>query len=177
MIGLKAGTVQIVPYDPAWERLFAAERRRIDAAIGQRVLAIEHVGSTAVPGLSAKPIIDIAIGLGSLDDVPACVAPLTELGYQYKGEHGLPERHYFTRGTPGRTHHLHMMVVGEYQWSTLVPFRDHLRRNPETLSQYQQLKEELAARFPHDRAAYTDGKAEFIQAILRQLRQVELPNQ
>lgn len=176
MLGLEAGTVQIIPYDPAWEILFATERARIAAAIGQQVLAIEHVGSTSVPNLAAKPILDIAIGVEALDDVPACVAPLTNLGYEYKGEHGLPERHYFTRGTPNRTHHLHMVVVGQYQWSTLVPFRDHLRRNPETLAQYQQLKEELAARFPHDRLAYTDGKAEFIQAVLRQGAWQELPN-
>lgn len=176
MLGLEAGTVQIIPYDPAWEILFATERERIAAAIGQQVLAIEHVGSTSIPNLAAKPILDIAIGVGSLDDVPDCVAPLTNLGYEYKGEHGLPERHYFTRGRPNRTHHLHMVVVGQYQWNTLIPFRDHLRRNPETLAQYQQLKEELAARFPHDRLAYTDGKAEFIQAILRQGAWQEFPN-
>lgn len=176
MLGLKAGTVQIVPYDPAWETLFATERERIAVAIGQQVLAIEHVGSTSVPNLAAKPILDIAIGVRSLDDIPACVIPLTALGYEYKGEHGLPERHYFTRGTPNRTHHLHMVVVGQYQWNTLVPFRDNLRRNPETLAQYQQLKEELARRFPYDRMAYTDGKAEFIQAVLHQEALQEFPN-
>lgn len=168
MIGLEAGTVKIVPYNPVWERLFVAERERIAAAIGHHALAIEHVGSTAVPGLAAKPILDIAIGVESLDHVPACVAPLAGLGYEYKGENGLPERHYFTRGLPHRTHHLHMVVVGGYQWSTLIPFRDHLRRNPDAVAQYQQLKEELAARFPHDRMAYTEGKAEFIQSVLRQ---------
>lgn len=168
MLGLKTGIVQIVPYDPAWETLFAAERERIAAAIGSYVLAIEHVGSTAVPNLAAKPILDIAIGVAALDIVPACVGPLEGLGYEYKGENGLPERHYFTRGVPLRTHHLHLVVMGQYQWSTLVPFRDHLRRNPQTLAEYQQLKEDLAAQFPHDRAAYTDGKAKFIQAVLRQ---------
>jgi len=167
MIGLLAGTVQVVPYDPEWEALFAAERERIAAAIGHTVVAIEHVGSTAVPTLAAKPIIDIAVGVKSLEFVPACVGPLTGLGYQYKGENGLPERHYFTRGIPNRTHHLHVVAVGQHQWNTLVPFRDQLRRNPETLAEYQQLKQYLAARFPNDRMAYTDGKAEFIQAVLR----------
>ena len=110
MIGLPRGVVQLVPYTTEWIRLFEAEKARLQAAIGEHVLDIQHVGSTAIPGMIAKPIIDIGIAVEAFEEARVCVQPVESLGYEYRGEQGIPRRHYFVKGDP-RIHHIHMNEV------------------------------------------------------------------
>jgi GrpB-like predicted nucleotidyltransferase (UPF0157 family) len=177
MLGVEPGTVAIAGYADEWAVLFEQEKQRLQKAIGAHALAIEHVGSTSVPGLAAKPIIDIAVAVASLDKVNDCVAPLAELGYNYKGEYGLAGRHYFNKGNP-RTHHLHMVLPTSSHWRNHLLFRNYLRRHPETVAEYAQLKRRLAAQFQFDTERYTDSKAPFISGVLEAARQefAQLPN-
>lgn len=164
--------VVIADYDPAWPARFEAEKARIVGAIGAWVVAVEHIGSTAVPGLAAKPILDIMVGLPSLDCAAQCIAPLQALGYEYvpEFEATIPERRYFRRKWAGEAYHLHMVAVTSAFWERHLLFRDYLRTHPETARAYERLKRELAARFGHDRAAYTDAKTAFITAVEEQAR-------
>jgi GrpB-like predicted nucleotidyltransferase (UPF0157 family) len=130
-----ADTVVLVPYDEAWPSLFVEERVRIERALGSWVEAIEHVGSTAVPGLTAKPILDIMVGVSSLRDAKRCIGPLEQLGYEYRGEAGVPGRLFFRKGNP-KTHHLHVTEIGSEFWERHPVFRDYLRAHPETARNY-----------------------------------------
>lgn len=161
--------IVLTEYDPDWPQQFARERERIWRAVGQHLLVIEHIGSTSVPGLAAKPVIDILAGLRSLDEAPECVAPLAALGYAYVPEYEaeLPERRYFHRLVDGQhTHHLHMAQTDSRFWRVQLLFRDYLRSHPETAQAYAALKWRLAEQYRHDRAAYTDAKSEFILGVL-----------
>ena len=166
MIGIPKGIVQLLPYSDHWPRLFAGEAERLQSAIGEHTLAIEHIGSTAVPGLAAKPVIDIAIAVRDISDVEQCVAPLEQMGYEYRGENGIPGRHFFGKGEP-RTVHLHVVELRSDHWRMHLSFRDYLRQHDETRDEYQALKEELAQKYRYDLLAYTDAKAEFIQGVLK----------
>ena len=167
-IGLPSGALLVVPHDPAWAGAFAAERTRLAAALGEVPARIEHVGSTAVPGLAAKPIIDILVGRPDGEDLEAYVRAFGGAGYLYRGEYGIPGRHYFVRGTGAepRTHHLHLVALGGELWRRSLAFRDHLRHTPECAAAYAALKRELAERHAGDRGAYTEAKAPFILAAL-----------
>ena len=160
----------MVPYDPEWVRLFAEEKARLQAVIGAYVLDIQHVGSTSVPGMVAKPILDIAIAVRNFEEARVCIPPVESLGYAYKGEFGIPRRHYFVKGEP-RTHHIHMNERGSTDWENQVLFRDCLIRHPDLAEEYARLKLELARRFPEDRLAYTDAKAPLIERVLYLARQ------
>lgn len=168
-LGLEPGRVLLRPHDPAWRDLFEQERRELLRRIGPDVLDIQHVGSTAIPGIMAKPIIDIAVAVESFEEAVVCIAPLEELGYEYKGELGIPRRHYFARGH-ARTHHLHMVEIASEQWRVMTLFRDYLRAHPAEAAAYQALKLDLATRFPDDREGYTAAKAPFIEGLLRRAR-------
>jgi GrpB-like predicted nucleotidyltransferase (UPF0157 family) len=165
MLGLERGTVRLAPYTPEWHRLFEEERRSIEEAVGAYALAVEHVGSTSIPGLTAKPIIDIMLGVGELSEVEHCISPLVRLGYVYKGENGLPERHFFAKGEP-RTHHIHLVQIDGAHWREHLLFRDYLRRHPSLAEEYAALKRRLAQQYHADRATYTDAKTPFITRVL-----------
>ena len=155
-------------YDPQWPRLFAEEAGAIWNALGEALVAVEHVGSTSVPGLSAKPVLDILVGVTSLAAGEQKGPALAALGYECRGENGIPGRLFFRKVSEqrGRTHHLHMVEIGHEQWTTMLSFRDYLRADPEEARRYEVLKRSLAAQFRDDRVAYTDGKSDFIQAAL-----------
>lgn len=162
--------IEVVDYNPGWTLAFEHEKLRIQAAVGEYLTGIEHVGSTAVPGLAAKPVIDLLVGIRSLADSPLCVAPLAKLGYHYIPEYedDLPERRYFQKltGAGVHTHHLHMVEPGSDFWRRHLLFRDYLRAHPETAAEYGALKRSLAAQYGEDRAGYTDAKSGFIQSVL-----------
>lgn len=163
-----AHPVVIADYDPQWPILFEEEKGRIQGVIGERVLAIEHIGSTAVPGLGAKPVIDIMVGIRRLADAKECVEPLKSIGYEYRPEveAEIPERRYFDKGLPGaRTHHLHMVELSGDFWERHLLFRDYLRKHPGVAGQYYRLKKGLAARYKTDRAGYTEAKTAFIRSV------------
>lgn len=165
----QTASIIIVDYDPHWPALFAQEKARILAALGDRALAVEHIGSTAVAGLAAKPIIDIIVGVPSLQIGRTCVSPLQAVGYQYVPEFEveMPERLYFRKRPHGqeRTHQIHMVELDGEFWERHILFRDYLRTHAPTARQYERLKRQLAARYAADRIAYTDAKTEFIQSI------------
>jgi GrpB-like predicted nucleotidyltransferase (UPF0157 family) len=169
--------IRIVEYDPAWAALFDGESARLTAAIGPWVSAIEHIGSTAVPGLAAKPCIDIMVGLRTLDDAVHCIEPVTGLGYDYVPEYEdvMPYRRYFKRTAPPghlyhHSHHIHMAATSHPFWARHLDFRDYLRAHPDQAAAYAALKRDLAAHFGDDHAGYTDAKTEFITALEAQAR-------
>ncbi len=168
-LGLASGVVGLVPNDPDWATAFSAESARVLAALGELPAHLEHVGSTAVPGLIAKPILDLMLGRPPEQPVERYVPPLEAIGYTYRGEHGLPGRHFFVRirADEFRTHHLHLVELGSEYWRTHLAFRDYLRSVPARAEAYAALKLELAARYPTDREAYTEGKAAFIRETLQ----------
>lgn len=130
--------VVLSPYDPAWADLYEAERAQIAAALGDPALEIHHLGSTAVPGLDAKPIIDIMVVVRHLDDAVHCIAPLKELGYTFVDYPDNVDRRFFRKGVP-RTHHLHIVAAGSQSLADHLDFRDALRAQPEIRQQYQEL--------------------------------------
>ena len=159
--------IRIVPYDPKWPVHFEEERAKLEAAIGPWVVrGIHHVGSTAVPGLAAKPIIDILVGVEDLESSRACFDPLAALDYLY-APYRSEEMHWFCKPDPRhRTHHLHLVPVGSRRYKEELAFRGCLRADPTLADEYANLKRDLAARFTHDREAYTDAKSEFIRRAL-----------
>ncbi len=166
MLGLPKGTVKLEPHTELWRQLFAEEAARIREAGGEYVTAIEHVGSTSIGGIAAKPIIDVVVGVDKAADGERCVAPLENIGYEYRGEHGIAGRFYFVKGEP-RTHHLHLVLAGSDLWRGHLLFRDYLRANPSVAKEYERLKIDLVDKFPDNREAYLQGKTEFIENVLR----------
>ncbi len=161
-LGLDAAESRLMDYNPLWPRAFAEEAAQISAAVGPLALAIEHFGSTSVPGLRAKPIIDLLIGATEIDHALEMVPPMVSLGYDYAGSQGIPDHHIFGRGV-ARTHLAHVVLYGGDQWKAALAFRDRLRADAEVRSEYQALKERLAEETT-SRAAYTAGKSVFVLA-------------
>jgi GrpB-like predicted nucleotidyltransferase (UPF0157 family) len=160
--------IVVVPYDSDWPRQFQREAAAIRAALGALLQGIEHVGSTAVPGLAAKPIIDLIAYVPAFQDGFACVEPLVALGYQSEGEYGIDGRHYFRRYENGvTTHHLHMYASDDAPVRDEIVFRNFLLAHPDIAREYATLKYALAARHRHERVAYTNAKTDFITDVLR----------
>jgi GrpB-like predicted nucleotidyltransferase (UPF0157 family) len=164
--------VEIVPYDPSWPVRFESEATAIRAALGDGfAYTVLHVGSTAVPSLAAKPIIDILLEVADRTRWPSLVAPLAGLGFVYWAENPDTRKMFFVKGMPpfgaGRTHHVHVHTPDAT--AALIRFRDHLRTHPEDAARYAALKRELAMRHPTDRDAYTQAKAAFVHAVLRKV--------
>jgi GrpB-like predicted nucleotidyltransferase (UPF0157 family) len=164
---LPKGTVRVVSYSPEWQRVFQEERDQIQVAIGDYVLEIRHIGSTSVPGLAAKPIIDIGVAVESFEEAIRCIEPLVSLGYEYRGENGIPRRHYFIRTDPIE-YHLHMNEIHSWDWIQTTRFRDYLAQHPYAALAYAALKEQLAQQHPTDILAYQAGKNTFIEGVLRE---------
>ena len=159
--------IYLVAYDPAWPKRFQEERAELARVLSPWLAgSIEHIGSTAIPGLIAKPVIDIMAGVADLEGSLAARATAATLGYVY-----FPYRpevmHWFCKPSPAhRTHHLHLVPIGSALWADRITFRDYLRSSPEAAAEYTGLKTSLAACYPFDREAYTDGKSPFVAAIL-----------
>jgi GrpB-like predicted nucleotidyltransferase (UPF0157 family) len=164
-LGLEAGTVRLAPYSDAWPECFRREVGRIHAVLGPLPLRLEHIGSTAVPGLSAKPIIDIAAAYPTEATVDAYIDGLVRAGYIHRGEQGIPGREFFRFGTP-RTHHVHLVVEDGAFWREHLAFRDELLASETVRDAYDALKRTLAAQFPFDRESYIAGKGPFVAAAL-----------
>jgi GrpB-like predicted nucleotidyltransferase (UPF0157 family) len=165
MLGLTRNEVSLLPRNEAWHLLFDVEKERLLRAIGDCALAVEHIGSTVICGISAKPILDIMVKAPEFEPDLSFVENLEVLGYEHKGENSIPKRHYFGKGTP-RTVHLNVVRFGGKFWLSHIAFRDYLKQNSDAAREYEQLKLSLAARFPNDREAYTNVKAGFIEKII-----------
>jgi GrpB-like predicted nucleotidyltransferase (UPF0157 family) len=162
------GLIVIANYDPSWPAMFDEERARLVGAVGNWVLGIEHIGSTSVPGLGAKPVIDILIGVGALADADEhCIEPICGLGYEYVPEFEtvMPFRRYFRRSADeqNHSHHIHLVEKGSDFWQRHLLFRDYLRAHPDRAREYEQLKRRLAPQFS-DVNDYAQAKNEFIRA-------------
>lgn len=152
----------IEEYDPRWPAQFEMLKTRISAALGGLTAAIEHVGSTAIPGLAAKPIIDIDILLRSGSDLSLAIDRLAPLGYKYQGDLGIAGREAFRAPTHDISHHLYACPPGSLEYTGHIAFRDYLRTHPEDAHIYGDLKRSLAARFGNNREAYNEAKTEFV---------------
>lgn len=157
----------IEEYDPLWPQQFEMLRARIADILGPMAAAIEHIGSTAVPGLAAKPVIDIDVLLRSPSDLPQAITRLAALGYAYQGDLGVPGREAFRPPPESIPHHLYACPPDSEQFGRHLAFRDFLRAHAEEAAAYALLKHQLAAQFQTDREAYTQRKSAFVQAILR----------
>lgn len=167
-VGLRRGTVRVDPYTELWAAEFDRERERLDTHLGARLLAIEHIGSTSIPGLAAKPLIDMQAAVKSLDQVDDILVVLKTMGYAVMPERVYPDRVFLPKGPEQRrTHHLNLVRFHSDQWHDPLSFRDRLRSDPPLRNQYAALKNRLAVQHQDDREAYTDGKAEFIAGVLR----------
>lgn len=161
--------ISIVPYDCSWPARFVAEHEALSRAIGDYLSGtIEHIGSTAVPGLAAKPVIDIMAGVVSLVASRPAISILDGLDYCYF-PYRPDEMHWFCKPSPqSRTHHLHLVPFGSHIWNERIAFRDYLREHSAAAADYARLKEQLAEQYRFDRESYTDAKAPFVRSIVEQ---------
>jgi GrpB-like predicted nucleotidyltransferase (UPF0157 family) len=167
MVGLDRERVRVEPADPTWREAYERERRRLDDLIGTDVLGFEHVGSTAVEGLPAKPVIDLLAVVDDVDAARDLLPALEANGYEYRPKPDESERLHLSKGPPDdRTHYLKLVERGSEFHRETAAFRDHLREHPDVAERYAELKRDLAERYPEDRDAYTEAKAEFVEDVL-----------
>ncbi len=154
--------VELVDHDPSWAELYEQERVRLAGIFGEQAVGIEHIGSTSVPGLCSKPIVDVLVGVRELELSKEQVDAMQGLGYEFLGEYGLPGRLFFRKDP--RTHHVHVVQYGGEHWERQIVFRDTLRSDPEERRRYDEFKRHLAAE-GHPREAYTELKTPFIREV------------
>ena len=167
--------ITVVEYSPQWPLKYEREKEKIMAILKENCTAIYHIGSTSVPGLAAKPIIDIMAVVKSLERVDAVSADFSEIGYEYLGEFGMSGRRYLRKGGDERTHQIHIFQMEDScNIRRHLAFRDYMRTHKKEREKYEKLKRSLAKRFPYDIDGYCDGKEEFVQEIeKRALEQYE----
>jgi GrpB-like predicted nucleotidyltransferase (UPF0157 family) len=165
MLGLPKDEVFLCNYTDEWVIEFEKESKKILDIIERFVSSIHHIGSTAVPGLKAKPIIDIAIELFRFEHGFQCVEPLNKIGYKHRIIKELPERHYFSKGEP-RTHQIHMYKPKSKYLLAQLTFRDKLRSDADLANKYQEIKEKISNMHSTDKLAYADAKTEFIKSVV-----------
>lgn len=158
--------IEIVGYDPRWPAVFASLRDSLLGPLTGLVSRFEHVGSTAVPGLAAKDVIDLTAVVTSLDHLPAVIGRLAPLGYSHEGDLGITGRHAFTTPVGAPAHHLYVCASDNPDFARVLAFRDYLRIHPDTARAYAELKYFLAERFRDDPAGYTAAKSAFITRIV-----------
>ncbi|HWE35821.1 MAG TPA: GrpB family protein [Isosphaeraceae bacterium] len=159
--------ITLVDYDPIWPEIFEELRAPLVAAVGDLVVAVEHIGSTAVPGLAAKPIIDLDLVVPSSDDLPVAIARLAALGYAHQGDLGVPGREAFLPPSRGPKHHLYACPSDSESLRRHIVFRDYLLSHPQAAAGYEAVKKAAALRFREDRVAYVEAKSRIIEEILR----------
>lgn len=156
-------TITVVDYDDAWPTAFERESQRLRWTLGEVVVRIHHIGSTAVPGLAAKPVIDVLVEVTSLLDLDAKEQVMVALGYRPKGENGIAGRRYFQLGGAARTHHVHAFVAGDEHVRRHLAFRDYLRRHPSVAAEYGDIKRAAAAACVNDSEVYSAKKNGFVK--------------
>jgi GrpB-like predicted nucleotidyltransferase (UPF0157 family) len=170
---MQRSPIEILPYDANWPVRFAAERSLLASLFDSATTLIEHIGSTAVPGLGAKPIIDLMVGIEALSEVVDRIPRLRAVGYEYVAEveSAFPERRFFAKPSRGAAQfHLHAVELSTPFWERHLLFRDILRSDPETAARYLALKLQLAVRFRQDREGYGAAKTAFIEEVLSKAR-------
>lgn len=169
MHGLTRNKVALSPYSASWPIIFQQEKETLIKLLGkENFIDIQHVGSTAIPFIDAKPIIDIAIAVNSFEKSKILIKPMTDTGYTYRGENGIPRRHFFVKFAENKSlFHVHMNEQTSKDWINQIYFRDYLLSHKEKALEYQSLKRVLSDKYPDDRISYTQGKNEFIESILK----------
>lgn len=172
-LGLQRGTVRLEEYNPEWADLFEQEKKLLLETFGDRIIAVEHIGSTAIPGIPAKPIIDINVAIPSLDDIDDFITELEKLGYEYIPERRFSDRQFFPKGpSEKRTHHLNLVeITSETGWKNQLLFRDYLRTHSDIRDEYATLKRELAEKYAENRDEYTERKSDFVMRIIEKVRE------
>lgn len=172
MLGVKRGTVILAPYDPQWPVLFEREKTLLLSNFDDRIIAIEHIGSTAIPGMPAKPIIDINVAVPSLEKVDLFIEKLPKLGYEYIPERRFSDRQFFPKGPESkRTHHLNLVEVSsETGWKNQLLFRDYMRTHADARQAYIELKTKLAEKYADNRDEYTEQKSSYIREIIKKAK-------
>lgn len=166
MIGLERGTVELREHRPEWKDLYESEVERLRSIVGD--CAFEHIGSTAIEGVAAKPIIDLLAVVPDSGEAKALIPVLEEHGYEYRPNAAGTDRLFFAKGPPtNRTHYLSVTEQGSDFHTEKLAFREHLRRHPDVAAEYEALKRSLAADYPDDRTAYTRRKGPFIETVLQ----------
>lgn len=167
----KLHPITIENYNTHYPQMFEEEKKRILPAVDKFMLKIEHVGSTSIPELGGKPIVDIMIGVASLHDADKCIEPLENLGYEYQSQDPVSNRRFFKRFLALNTgYQIHITPVDSEFWNEHLQFRNYLRKHPDLVKDYFKLKKDLARKFREDRLAYLAGKTEFIQKIMKKAR-------
>jgi len=157
--------IEVIEYDPIWPRLFEEERSLLIQTLGEVAIGIHHIGSTAVPGLAAKPIIDILIEVTDVVALDALNQNIEAIGYEPRGESGIPRRRYFKKGGDNRTHHVHAFTQGDLNVTRLIAVRDYLRVHPDVAQEYGEQKKDVAARCDNDIDRYCDGKDAYMKIV------------
>jgi GrpB-like predicted nucleotidyltransferase (UPF0157 family) len=165
-LGLPQGIVLLAEANPAWQQAFDTEAALIRNALGARMLAIEHIGSTAIPRIRAKPVLDIMVGIRNFAEGAALEPAFASIGYNYARHADLPGHHVFGKGIAERTHLVHVVAHEGEVWSRHLKFRDSLRTDPALARDYEALKDRLAVEFASDRPGYTAAKSQFIDAVV-----------
>lgn len=168
-LGLQRGKVRLSPYDPEWAEYFILESTQIKSRFGDKLLGIEHIGSTSIPGMDAKPILDLMVAVSSIDDYDIYDTLLQKLGYSFRQDNRIEQEHVlFVKGPEEkRTHYLKLTTLGSDFWREHIVFRDYLISHPERAEAYCKLKQRLLAKYPDDRPRYTDEKAAFIRETIK----------
>lgn len=157
--------IEVVKHDPNWKNQYIDEANKISKIMGKDIVEIHHIGSTAIHGIYAKPVIDILIGVKSILDVDKYDDEMKQLGYIPKGEYGIEGRRFYLKGLINRTHHVHVFEIDNPEIKKHLNFRDYMNEHPEDAKRYEELKKDLALRFRYDNDGYCDGKDEFIKEI------------
>ncbi|MDP3900054.1 MAG: GrpB family protein [bacterium] len=175
MIGTMRGTVKLVPFSHGWKRSFNAERNKLKKVLGHNAIKIEHVGSTAIPGMVAKPIIDIAVIVPSFQLFKKYIPALAKIGYKHKADDDRVDRFFFPKGSiQKRTHYLHVGEVNTHYVGDMILFRDYLLVHDNERQRYIALKQELARKHSNERRIYTDKKKDFVNKVVRKARKLLL---
>ena len=168
-IGLRRGTVVLEPHSTEWETDAQNTIKLLKNILKEEIVDAQHIGSTSVKGICAKPIIDIAVGVKSFDNIDRYNEILNENGFIYRREDHPGQRLYICGDLENNihTHYIHMVIFGEEAWNNYINMRDYLNTHPDKADEYARLKQTLAEKYPTDRAAYTEAKAEFIEKTLK----------
>jgi GrpB-like predicted nucleotidyltransferase (UPF0157 family) len=161
---------EVVSYNSNWGEMYKKESGKIKNILNDIIIDIHHIGSTAIPGIKAKPVIDILVEVKNIEEVDKYNHKMKELGYEVMGEYGIPKRRFFRKGGNNRTHHLHIFQVGNEEIERHINFKEYLISHPDKGQEYSKLKEKLVNRFTFDVENYTNGKSDFIKEIDRKAR-------
>ncbi len=157
--------VGVVSYNPNWKKMYKEESEKIKNILNDIIVDIHHIGSTAIPGIKAKPVIDILVEVKNIKAVDQYNNKMEELRYEVMGEHGIPKRRFFRKGGNKRTHHIHIFQAGNEEIERHINFKEYLITHPDKGREYSKLKEKLVNKYAYDVENYTNGKSDFIKEI------------